>query len=217
MHRRLGGFLAVAAVQAVALVLAHELVFLARYGSRYGEALAHAGHGESWTSAVAGSLLLAALLAGAAAFRLARLGLIVRRRATGQRAAGRLEPRPLLRSWLRFAPRLAVLNVVLLTAQENLEHASTGLATPGPGTLLKPEYAGGLWIAIGVGLAVAFVVALFDWRRRILLGRLRTIRSRLARATDSIVLRPATRVRTGWQSLLGPRSALRAPPVATAF
>lgn len=217
MHRRFGGLLALGVVQAMALVLAHELVFLARYGSRFGEALVHAGHGESWSSAVSASLALGGLLAGFAVFRLARLGLVVRRRAVAPLTAGHLEPRALLRAWLRYGPRLALLNVVLLTLQENLERASSGLAAPGPGILLSPEYAGGLWIALGVGLAVGLVVAMFDWRRRALLARLRAARAPQPRATESIVLRPATRVVRASQSLLGRRSALRAPPVGASF
>lgn len=217
MHRRIGGFLVLGAVQVVALVLAHELVFLARYGSRYGEALVHAGHGDSWSSAVAASLALGVLVAGFALFRLARLGLVVRRRTMAPLTAGRLEPRALLRAWLRYGTRLALLNVALLTIQENLERASSGLAAPGPGILLTPEYAGGPWIALGVGLAVGLVVALFDWRRRALLARLRTARAPQPRATESIVLRPAMQVVRVSQSLIGRWSALRAPPAGATF
>jgi hypothetical protein len=215
MPRRLAGFLAAAAIQLVALVLAHELVFLARYGSRFGEALAHAGHGQTWNAAVTTSLLLAAGLAGFAAFRLVRLGLLVRRRASGPGASG-LEPRPLLRAWLRIAPRMAVLSVVLLSVQENLEQASIGRAPAGPGILLTPEYAGGLWITFAVALAVGLVVALFDWRRRVLLAKLRAARPSVRRGPAARQLRPSVVLRRPVESLLGRRSALRAPPIATA-
>ena len=52
MAARIGWLAALAGLQLVALVLAHDLTFLARYGSRFGEALAHAGHGETWSAAV---------------------------------------------------------------------------------------------------------------------------------------------------------------------
>ena len=45
MPGRIAALLAAAPLQMVALVLAHALVFLARYGSRFNEALVHAGHG----------------------------------------------------------------------------------------------------------------------------------------------------------------------------
>jgi hypothetical protein len=217
MPRRLAGFLAAGAAQLVALVLAHELVFLARYGSRYGEALVHAGHGETWSAAVSTSLLLAAGLAALAALRLAHLGLLVRRRApAASPVPGILEPRPLMGSWLRIGPRTALLGAALLTIQENLERAALGQAMPGPGILLSAEYPGGLWIAIAVGLAVGLVAALFEWRRRLLLARLREPRAGVPRGSDAPVPRPGMIFPLPVQSILGRWSALRAPPSATA-
>lgn len=216
MPRRLVGFLAAAALQLVAVVLAHELVFLARYSSLYGEALVHAGHGEAWNAAVSTSLLLAAGLAVLGAMRLANLGRLVRRRGPApERIAGELEPRPLLRAWLRIAPRIALLSVILLSIQENLERASIGQALPGPAILLTPNYAGGLWITIAVGLAVGLVAALFDWRRRVLLAKLRAARPSVPRGA-SVRRRPGVTVVRPVESLLGRRSALRAPPLAVA-
>ncbi|MEO5704513.1 MAG: hypothetical protein ABIR64_05905, partial [Candidatus Limnocylindrales bacterium] len=146
---------------------------------------------------------------------LARLGLLVRRRGEGPHAAGVLESRPLLRAYLRLAPRLVVLGVVLLTIQENVERASIGQGTPGIGILLSPEYAGGLWITIGVGLAVAFVAALFQWRHRVLLARLRAERHPVHRTVGAPARRP-TAFERPIESLLGRRSALRAPPASSA-
>lgn len=211
MPRRIAGFMA-AALQLVALVLAHQLVYLARYGSVYGEALVHSGHGEAWGAAVTTSLVLGAALAALAAFRLGFLGLLIRRRGGNEAPnIGELRPRPLLGAYLRIAPRLVALSVVLLTIQENVEHALNGQGTPGPGILLTPEYAGGLWITIAVGLAVAFVAALFQWRHRVLLERLRATRPRLRRTVVAPAPRPAILERP-IESLLGRRSALRAPP-----
>lgn len=216
MSRRLAGFIAAAALQLVALVLAHELVYLARYGSLYGEALVHSGHGEAWSAAVTTSVALAAGLVLIAAVRLGWLRLLVQRRGSSTAIHARvLEPRPLLRAYLRIAPRLVALSVVLLSVQENVERAAIGQGMPGPGILLTAEYAGGLWITIAVGLAVAFVAALFQWRHRLLLARLRATRPRLRRAALASSRRPAILERP-LESLLGRRSALRAPPLAVA-
>jgi hypothetical protein len=206
------GLLGAAVLQVVALVLAHELVFLARYGSRYNEALVHGGHGDSWAAAVTTSVVLGLALLALGTVRIARLGLLVRRhRGPSRPDSGSLAPLSLLRAWLRIAPRTAALSVVLLSIQENIERASIGQAAPGPGLLLSPEYAGGLWITIAVGLAVGLVAALFEWRREILLARLRASRVRTPRGTDT-VRRPGVFDRFPVESLQGRRSALRAPP-----
>jgi hypothetical protein len=60
MPRRIGGLVAAAIVQLVALVLAHDLVFLARYGSRYNDELVHVVHSGMWSAAVQTSLVLGA-------------------------------------------------------------------------------------------------------------------------------------------------------------
>jgi hypothetical protein len=213
MPRRLAGLFAAIATQAVALTLAHELVFLARWGSRYNEALVHAGHGAAWSAAAATSLALGGLLALVAVVRLAQLGILTRRVETD---ALRPAPKPgtLLRAWLRAGPRIALVAVVLLTLQENLERAAIGQAMPGVGILLTPEYANGLWIAVAVGLAVGLVVALVRWRAAILVARLRAARLRLPRATSAPTRSTGQRQSLPAESLLGRHSALRAPPAA---
>src|SRR5215217_8223429 len=116
MRRWVIGGLAAASVQALTLVLAHELVFLARWGSRYNEALVHAGHGEAWTRAVLTSLFLAGVLAVAAGIRLVSLGLLVRRRSDRAAAAATrpvLRPSGLLRAWRTLGPRTAILGATL--------------------------------------------------------------------------------------------------------
>lgn len=217
MQRRAAGFLAGAALIVVSVVLAHELVYLARYGSRYNEALIHAGHGDAWSSAVTASLALTLGLMVAGVARLAWLGALVRRRESRGPAAngGLLERRALAQGFLRTAPRVVAVAVVLLSLQENVERLLIGQALPGPFVLLTPEYAGGLWITIGVGLVVAIVAALFDWRRQSLLARLRAAREALPRHAAANLRRPATIVRPP-RSILGRRSALRAPPVSAA-
>jgi hypothetical protein len=213
MSRRLAGFGTAAILQVAAVVLAHELVFLARYGSRFGEALVHSGHGQTWTAAITTSMSLGAGLAAFAAIRLARLGLLVRRReAVDGRGHGALDARALLRTWLRIGPRLAIAGAVLLSIQENVERALIGAPMPGPGVLLTPEYAGGLWIALAVGLAVGLVAAMFGWHRRALLERLRSTSRPPRRVTSTRARRPGVLVTLPADSLLGRRSGLRAPP-----
>lgn len=215
MPPRLARLATAAALQIVALVLAHQLVFLARYGSRFGEALVHSGHGEAWTAAVLACVGLAIGLVAAGVLRLARLGLLVHQRGRvylDSAAARSLNPRSLLRGWLQLAPRIAALSVVLLTLQENVEHWSIGQAAPGPGILLSAEYPDALWITIAVAFAVSLVAALFEWRRRVLLARLRAERAPVPRAIEAAAARPGVLVRPPVESVLGRRSALRAPP-----
>ena len=216
MRARMGrlGVVAVAAiVQLAVLVLAHDLVYLARYGSRYGEALVHSGHGGAWQTAVLSSVVLGGLAALVAVARLVRLHLLLRRElAPG--AHGQLERRALLRTWLRVGPALAISTVVLLTIQENLEQSAVYGSSAGLGILLAPAYAGGLWIALGVGLAVGLVVSLVAWRLHVLGARLRAARPAMAPARSRSAARPKLIVDRPIASILGRRSALRAPPMA---
>jgi hypothetical protein len=216
MSRRLGGLVAAAIVQLVALVLAHDLVFLARYGSRYNEELVHAGHGGTWAAAAETSLVLGALLAAAGIFRLVRLRLLLRGRTTTVAHAGRLPVRSLLTAWRQAALLIAPTTIALLTIQENVERWAVSHQLPGPAILMTPEYAGGLWIALLVGVVVAFVVALFRWRRETLLARLRAALRRPLRATTNHGRHTGVEVNPPADSLLGRGSGLRAPPTATA-
>jgi hypothetical protein len=215
MSPRLTRFATAAVLQLAALVLAHQLVYMARYGSRFGEALVHSGHGEAWTAAVITSLVLVAGLAAVAGVRLIRLGVRVRRVAGAIQASypETLDHGALVAAWLRLAPRMVALSLVLLTVQENVEHVAAGLGQPGPGVLLSQEYAGGAWITIAVALLVSLAAALFEWRHRVLLARLRAARARLPRARALAPMQPRVAERRPVESLLGRRSALRAPPV----
>ena len=213
MAPRIARLTSSAVLQLAALVLAHQLVYLARYGSLYGEALVHSGHGDAWNAAVLISLVLAAGLVGLGLARLHLLGVLVPG-ATLPRSGLRpaLPPGTLLRAFLRIAPRIAVVQLVALSLQENVEHAAIGQPIPGAGILFSPEYAGGAWIAIAVALGVSLVAALFAWRRDVLLARLRAareapprVRAAAPRQTGVLAWRPV-------ESILGRRSALRAPP-----
>jgi len=214
MAPRIARLATAAVLQLAALVLAHELVFLARYGSRFGEALAHSGHGEAWTAAVITSAVLVAGVVAVAAVRLVRLGIRMRRIAGTIQASrpSTLERGAFIRAWLRLAPRMVALTLLLLTVQENVEHVAAGLGIPGPGVLFSQDYVGGAWITIAVALLVSLAAALFEWRHRVLLARLRAARAALPRSSAVAPTRPRVVERRPVESLLGRRSALRAPP-----
>jgi hypothetical protein len=214
MAPRIARLASTALLQLAALVLAHQLVYLARYGSLYGEALVHSGHGDAWDAAVSTSLLLAAGLLAVGLARLYWLGALVRR-ATPAIAglSDALPRRALLRAFVRIAPRVALSQLVLLSVQENLEHVAIGQPAPGAWILFSPEYAGGAWIALAVSLAVSLVAALFVWRRDVLLARLRASRAALPRVRHVAPKRSGVVAHLPLESILGRRSALRAPPL----
>ena len=205
MFRRLSGL----AITLVALVLSHDLTFFARYGSRYGEALAHAGHGDAWTRAVIGVLVGGTILAVAAGVSLRRLA--GRAAASSRRegaAPGGLADvvRMSLRTWAWLAPTV----LALLTVQENLERLWSTGAAPRLGILASPEYAGGWAIVLAVTAAVATVAGLYRWRRATVLARLRVAMPTRQRARS--VPRPPHTSRIPAGSLIGSGRALRAPP-----
>jgi len=198
----------------VALVLSHSLVYLARYGSTYGEALAHEGHDLAWTIAVWSIAILGASLAIAGLVRLVWLGRAAgrSRKASSAIAVDRAGAATgaSLRGWLVAALRLAATTAVLLTLQENAEHLAAGLPLQGPLLLLRADYPFALAIVLAVSLAVSLVVALYRRRRDELLARLRG-----ARAAFSGPRRIRRPVRDGLPvpaSILGRIGGLRAPP-----
>ncbi len=202
----------------IALVLSHSLVYLVRYGSAYGEALAHEGHDLAWTVAVWSVGILGGVLAIAGVLRLLWL-----ERAAGRSAEASAGPTDdrwgpatggSLRPWLQSALRLALVTGVLLTLQENAEHLAAGLPLQGPLLLLRADYPFALAIVAATSLAVSLVVHLYRRRRDELLARLRRA------ATAFVPARAVGRaVRTFLQppaSVLGRVGGLRAPPVLVA-
>ena len=209
MRRRPATAIGVMASTVVALVLAHDLAFLARYGSAFGEALAHTGHGPAWTAAVAGSVAIGAGLLLTAIHGLRRLGLVAEQlRAHGASSEPRW--RAFLRSWLIRAVRLSLITTLLLTMQENLERVSGGVAGPNVGLLVSAEYPWAISIVLGVSIAVSFVAALVTWRRAVLVSRIRAARQRPARS--SIIPRPAVGAERRPHAIIRGLSAVRAPP-----
>jgi hypothetical protein len=203
----------------VALVLSHSLVFLVRYGSTYGEALAHEGHDATWTLAVWSTTILGATLTGAGLLRLLWLARAVAAgssSADGTRIAGERDTklRTWFRGWIVAGIRLAAITAVLLTVQENAEHLGAGLPLQGPLMLLRPEYPFALLIVIGVSLAVSLVVELYRRRRDQLLARLRAAHAGFAPASRTG--RHARHVLPPPASILGRIGGLRAPPALLA-
>jgi hypothetical protein len=201
---------AVASVM-VALVLAHDLVFLVRYGSVYGEELAHFGHGPAWTGAVVGSLAIGAGLLAAGLFSLYRLRRLAS--SVGARPTT-IEPRwrVFIRSWIVLSARLAVLTVGLLTVQENVERMGIGLPGPNVGILLSRDYPFAPAIVLAIAVAVAFVVALLKWRHDVLVARIHAARRPSIRPTRAP--RPAGAPDLRPQTFIRGRLAVRAPPAA---
>ena len=125
--RRLVGF---SVLVLVALVVAHDLVFLLTYGAGYDDALARSGHDGSWTTAVVVVLAAGIGFFGVATWQLCRLGVLAHRFVPvadprGPNLSG--FGRRLVGLWWRLFAATTLLFVI----QENLEHQRIGEALPG--------------------------------------------------------------------------------------
>jgi hypothetical protein len=207
--RRPIGFLA---MTLVALVVAHDLVFLITYGARYEDALALSGHDGAWTAAVAVVLLAGVGLSLLAAWRLHRLGVLARtlvptaarHDAIADGFGGRL-----VGLWWRLSATTTLLFVV----QENVEHLRMGEAAPGLAVLGSGQYSDATLIILGVSLVVAFVGALFRWRRDVLIARIATALRRLRLRPGAVLGRPAPTRDRRPESPVGRGRGVRAPPL----
>ncbi len=194
----------------VALVLAHDLVFLVGYGAAYGDALARTGHDHGWRTTVFLVLAVGGVLLVAAAARLIRLAHEVRL-ARAPRITAEPSLLAFLRSWLALAVALAVVVGALLVLLENFEHLRVGAMLPGLGVLGSREYPNALLVVCVVSSAVGFVAALYRWRMEVLVARIRAFpRRHHARPTASARLVQQVDRRPG--SLIGRCLAGRAPP-----
>ena len=198
-------------MSAVALVLAHNLVFLVGYGSGYESALSRTGHDAGWTSAVRVVLGLGVALLVIAALRLRALGVLARDAAGPHRgtAASRGFAGHLVGLWAR----LAALTPVLFVLQENLERRAIGQPMPGLAVVGSSEYPCAMLIFALVALAIAVVGSLVRWRRDLLLARIAAARPRWLRATAPSLRQTLASLAAPRASLLGRRLAVRAPPV----
>jgi hypothetical protein len=196
----------------VALVLAHNLVFLASYGPRYGEALVRTGHDDAWATAFAVGLGLGIALLAAGTWQLRRLAFLARSQGTG---AGSPDPRPgafaahLGRLWLGLAPTTALLFVV----QENVEHFAAGDELPGLGVLAHHGTPLAATVIAAVTLGVALVCALYRWRRDILVARIAGGRGPWPRSSADLPRPP--QVDRGASLALRGSIAGRAPPLGS--
>lgn len=209
------GFTVRAAVTAIAsLVLAHNLIFIAGYGSRFGMALAHTGHDHGWTVAALTSIGLAVTLLVVALARLQQL-----RRTARAAGAIRLPTEPGLRAfasrWLAWWIALTVVTAVLFVLQENLEHAHISAALPGLAVLASDAYPNAIAIILAVALGISLVAALLGWKLSLLIARIAAVRPR-ARTAAAQSFRGSDPVDRRRGSVLGRRLAGRAPPPALA-
>ena len=200
--RTRGGILAL-----VAFVLAHNLLFLLRYGSSYSAFLERTGHGSAWASTV---LIVAALATGLALASTARL--VALSAIAGQLEAGAIRVRSgQVRDYMVHV-RGALLAILLLAltlfvGYENVERVAVGLPAPGLGVLNLTDGATIAVFAI-VPLLTALVEALYRWRRDVLTAQICAARvrwHRRARVPGSVDLsHPARACRR-----LGPQSRTR--------
>jgi hypothetical protein len=209
--------LALALLILAALVLGHDLTYLATYGPDYTTALLRTGHGEAWTAAVITIGLLTAVIAILAVLRLVTLS----RQATQSGADARLMPRgqvaDLAREFIGLWAVVLLGAAALFIVNENVERALGHLPLGGIELLVGIQ--GNLVPLLMVAAAsavVTAVAALYRWRRDILIARLRIARGAWARATSNRLPRP-------WPSLerrsatIARRRSWRAPPRSEAL
>ncbi len=200
----------------VALVVAHNLVFLLGYGPLSGQALARTGHGDAWQTAVITVLGTGACLLGIALWRLYRLDLLAR--AHGHRASDPRESsiEAVDSGFANLWGRLTAATAFLFLVQENTEHLLSGHELPGLSVLGSAEYPDALLVIGGVALVVALVGALIRWRRAILTGRIAAAIRRLRFRGVAPLRRPHADPDRRPGTILGRARALRAPPLLPA-
>ena len=211
--RRLIGLLG---LSAVALVVAHDSIFLLEYGPNAGAVLAATGHGNAWAAAVLVVLGGAASFLAALMWRLRELTRIASRLASSRPQVSDARPDlagaggRLIRQWIQ----LTALASLLFVVQENLERLSAGEPLPGLAVLASASYPIGALVIAAVSFAVAAVSFSLARRR----DRLEAL---IARAGRALHARPSSAgprspldvdIRPG--SFIGERAALRAPPAA---
>lgn len=210
------GFMVRAVVTALAsLVLAHNLIFIAGYGSRFGAVMARTGHDHGWTVAAITSICLAASLLAVAVRQLTHL-----RRAARGSGAVRLAGEPGLRAfaglWLGWWIALTVATALLFVLQENMELARVGDTLPGLGILTSSAYPNATAIIVAVALGISFVAALLGWSSSVLTARIEAVRW-VPRAGSTPALRMPEPIDRRQGSILGRRLAGRAPPLTPVF
>ncbi len=195
----------------VALVVAHNLVFLLAFGSGYQEALAHSGHDGAWGTAVAIVFPATIGLLCLGTWRLYRLGVIARTRSDNESG---LQPglKGFVRRLIALWASLTGATTVLFVLQENLEHQRVGQALPGFGVLESAAYPHAAFVIAAVTLAVAVVVVLFRWRRDLLVAKVTAARVRWQAAPKAAQRRTHAWVERRHASIVAHLVSGRAPP-----
>jgi hypothetical protein len=214
MTGRIGGLVRAAVTTLTALVLAHNLVFLAGYGEEFGDVMARTGHDHGWTVTVVVSLLLGLALLAGAIWRLHQLRRVAQ--SVGATHAP-IEPdrSAFLRRWLRRGIALSLAVAALFVLQENVELARVGQHQQGIGVLASAAYPNAVLIIAAVAMAVSFVTVLLGWKIDLVLARIRAVQSP-PRARSAPALGPVGWVAARPSSILGNRLASRAPPMGLA-
>lgn len=208
------------ALALLALVVAHDAVYLATYGSRYAETMASTGHGY-WVTYV-----LLALVLGGIPLLLTGVALVALRRRITRTRTGLVGPLPrdpaagpsYLGELVGLLPRLAFVLVLGFLLQENLESVAAGHGLPGLHALAGPFTMPVLGL---VAALVAAAGALLRWRERVLVARLAAARAAAARHHRPVAASAAPAwgaiaaiVAHGW--ICARRLAGRAPPAGIA-
>lgn len=153
-------------LMAVAFALGHQITYVVEYGSNAGSALARSGHDLDWTLAVASIALLTVVLAALAVRELRRLA--GQANGLGAAASRGSSLVALVGDTVPLALAVLVVSLASFVVVENLEYAAAGLASPGLTLVLSAQHQQTLIVFELVSLAVAFVAALYRWRRDVL-------------------------------------------------
>ena len=210
MTERRRDVLALAPLSLAALVLGHDLAFLLTFGPDYRTALIRTGHGEAWVAAVVTAAMLSMGLVVLGAARLASLRQQVEPIRPG--AGSGLRLRHLLRETAGLWGLIFISAVVLFVINENLERAVSGQPLPGLGVLIGSSSLPIPALMLSAASAlVAFVAALYRWRRDGLIARMRA-HARVRKVGAAPTLPRATLVIDHRASIRARRLAGRAPP-----
>lgn len=211
MTARVGVLVQGALTALTALVLAHNLIFLAGYGDQFGDVMARTGHDHGWTVTVAATLLMGLALLAGAVWRLHQMRSLAR--SIGATDAP-VEPGrgAFMRRWMACWIALSLVVAALFVLQENRELASVGQLQPGIGVLASGAYPHALLIIAAVAMAVSFVAVLLGWKIDLVIARI-LARQQAGPGVSGAVFGPGERIERPRRSILGGRRAGRAPPI----